>query len=66
MTAYCKDCGQNYPHARRALGYTTCLECGAAHAMREVRRRSKCLAPAFNKGNLTYVSSRKMAKWIGK
>ena len=66
MTAYCKDCGQNYPHARRALGYTTCLGCGQAHAMREVRRRSKCVAPAYNKGNLTYVSSRKMAKWIGK
>lgn len=66
MSAYCMDCGQGYPHARRVLGYVTCLECGAAHAMRESIRRTKCIAPAFNKGNLTYVSSRNQAKWIGK
>lgn len=36
MTCYCLTCGDTYPAARRALGYTTCLACGeeAATAMR--------------------------------
>ena len=28
----CRNCGDTYPEARAALGYTVCLDCGDLHA----------------------------------
>jgi hypothetical protein len=35
-------------------------------AQEEVNRRKKCVAPAYNKGAYTYVSTEEQAKWIGR
>lgn len=31
---YCMDCGEEYPAARKSLGYRTCLDCGQERAER--------------------------------
>ena len=66
MKPECIECGEHYNPKRKALGYHTCLECGANDAAREIVRKSKCMAPAYNKGADMYVSSVKMAKEVGK
>lgn len=66
MTVSCLECGAQYSAKRKALGYTTCLDCGAAEANKEMERRSKCVAPAFNKGAYQYVGSFEEAKWVGR
>lgn len=35
-------------------------------AQEEANRRKQCVAPAYNKGAYTYVSSEEQAKWIGR
>ena len=50
MIAVCVECWEEYNPKRRALGYKTCLECGAANARVEKARKAKCTAPAYNKG----------------
>lgn len=37
-----------------------------ALAQEEIARKAKCVAPAFNKGNYTYVASEEQAKWVGR
>jgi len=66
MTAMCLKCGDEYSAKRKALGYTTCLACGSVAAEKEAHRRSKCVAPAFNKGAYQYVGSREAARWVGR
>ena len=66
MTVSCLECGAQYSPKRKALGYTNCLDCGAAEANKEMKRRSKCVAPAFNKGAYQYVGSFEEAKWVGR
>jgi ribosomal protein L37AE/L43A len=64
--AYCIECDEEYSSKRRALGYYTCLDCGEAAATQEAVRKSKCIAPAFNKGAYMYVTSSSMARDVGK
>lgn len=64
--AVCVECWDEYPVARKSLGYNTCLECGEANARVEVQRRKKCMAPAYNKGAYQYVGSVAVAKSVGK
>lgn len=52
MTAFCCKCGDDYPEARRNLGYRTCLECGD-HVARTVRH----LAAPLNKSNYVVISN---------
>lgn len=66
MTAICCKCGEEYNPKRRLLGYNTCLDCGDVAAEKEAVRRSKCVAPAFNKGAYQYVGSKEAAKWVGR
>ena len=35
-------------------------------AQEEANRRKQCVAPAYNKGAYTYISSEEQAKWIGR
>jgi hypothetical protein len=37
-----------------------------AVAQEEIARKAKCVAPAFNKGNYTYIASEEQAKWVGR
>lgn len=37
-----------------------------AAAQEEIARKAKCVAPAFNKGNYTYIASEEQAKWVGR
>ncbi len=62
----CFECGEEFSPKRKALGYQTCLKCGDKHAKKETIRKSKCVAPAFNKGAYQYVGSISDAKHIGK
>ena len=43
-----------------------CIECGEEAAQREILRKSKCSAPAYNKGAYMYVTSSQMAKELGR
>lgn len=37
-----------------------------AAAQEEILRKSKCVAPAFNKGPYQYIATEEQAKWVGK
>ncbi len=37
-----------------------------ALAQEEIARKATCVAPAFNKGNYTYIASEEQAKWVGR
>lgn len=62
----CWDCGVEFNPKRLRLGYEYCLECGDGYAAKETIRKSKCVAPAFNKGAYQYVGSLEDAKLIGR
>jgi hypothetical protein len=64
--AKCIECGEEYNYKRLQLGYKTCLDCGSISAIREIVRKSKCIAPAFNKGSYTYIHSAQDAKDVGR
>ena len=62
----CVKCGENYSIKRKAIGYDTCLRCGSHEASRESYAKSRQVAPAFNKGAYQYITSKKIAKTIGR
>ena len=62
----CIECGDDFSIRRYKLGYLICLQCGDKHAKIESRRKSKCSAPAYNKGAYMYVSSKTMARDLGR
>ncbi len=64
--AECIECGDDYNPKRLALGYLTCLECGDKEAAKQTLRKSRCTAPAYNKGAYMYVTSSNMAKQVGR
>ena len=66
MIAVYVECWDEYPVARKDLGYKTCLDCGEANARVEIARKAKCTAPAFNKGAYQYVGSVKVARSVGR
>jgi|TARA_B100001248_G_C27396012_1_gene465602 ferredoxin-like protein FixX len=66
MVAICVECWDEYPVARKKLGYNTCLECGEANARVEIARKAKCTAPAYNKGAYQYVGTVQAAKGVGR
>ncbi len=66
MKPECIECGEEYNPKRESLGYKTCLDCGGDQAQREILRKSRCVAPAYNKGAYMYVSSSAMARDLGR
>jgi ribosomal protein L37AE/L43A len=66
MKPECIECGDPFNPRRLALGYYTCLECGAQAASHETKMKARRTAPAYNKGAYMYITSRKMTKEIGK
>lgn len=63
---YCNSCGSNFPVKRKKLGYNTCIDCGDKEARKEALRKSKCVAPLFNKGAYQFISNIKEAKHLGR
>jgi len=63
---YCSACGVEYNTKRAQLGYETCLECGEARAFKVAEFRSKCSAPAFNKGAYQPMMTLDDARWAGR
>ena len=63
--AICIECDEEYSDRRKALGYRTCLDCGQ-DAEKEILRKARCTAPAYNKGGYMYISSVNMAKDVGR
>ena len=64
--ATCISCGSDYPEKRKLLGYDICIVCGDEFAQKEAIRKSKCVAPLFNKGAYQYIGNVKEAKSIGR
>lgn len=62
----CKMCNITYSVKRLNLGYLTCIECGDKIAVKESIRKSKCVAPLFNKGAYQYIGNIKEVKHIGR
>ena len=50
--ALCIKCGDDYPTARRDLGYTTCLPCGDYAA-----RQRKWVTAPINKSNYMLITN---------
>ncbi len=66
MDAKCIKCDTKFNPKRKALGYLTCLKCGDKEATNQTLRKSRCTAPAYNKGAYMYVTSNSMAKEVGR
>ena len=64
--AICIECYSEYPEKRKNYGYKTCIVCGDKEAQKESIRKSKCVAPLFNKGAYQYIGNIKEAKYIGR
>ena len=62
----CKVCSEEFSPKRFALGYRTCLTCGAKEAAQQTARKARCTAPAYNKGAYMYVTNRTMARDLGR
>lgn len=54
------------PKLAEPLKYEGELAVREAAAQEEIARKAKCVAPAFNKGNYTYIASEDQAKWVGR
>ncbi len=62
----CKMCGEEYSIKRAKLGYHLCLECGDSRANRIASFRSRCSAPAYNKGAYQPIMHTDDARWAGR
>ena len=66
MKPLCIDCLTEFNPKRLELGYRTCLDCGSTRALKEMKRKAKCTAPAFSKGAYQYVGTKQAALGVGK
>ena len=64
--AICKTCFIEFPDKRKLLGYTNCISCGDKKASEEIKRKSKCTAPLFNKGAYQYIGNISEVKNLGR
>ena len=62
----CNLCGEEHNKKRFDLGYLSCLDCGQRHAQKEKDYKSRCTAPAYNKGAYQYITSASCVKGIFK
>ena len=66
MEPICVDCSTPFNPKRLELGYRTCLDCGSTRAIKEMKRKAKCTAPAYNKGAYQYVGTVQAARGVGR
>lgn len=64
--AICKECCEEFSDERKALGYTTCLECGESSAQAEAHRRTSQVACLYNKGPYQYITSKEQTLDFGR
>lgn len=57
MPAFCCKCGDDFPSARAALGYRTCLSCG----QEEAKLTKFTVIPAYSKGAYQVISKHDIA-----
>lgn len=62
----CKNCEEEFSDKRASLGYEICLKCGEEEATQEKIKKSKRIAPAYNKGAYQYITSPDVVKGIYK
>ena len=53
----CVECGGYIAHARYALGYKICKECGEAKAMQEKKQKASMVQIPYSKGAYQYIHS---------
>lgn len=51
----CVECGGYIAHARYALGYKICKECGEAKAMQEKKQKASMVQIPYSKGAYQYI-----------
>ena len=66
MKPNCIDCSIEFNPKRLDLGFRTCIDCGSTRALKEMNRKAKCTAPAYNKGAYQYVGTKQAAMGVGK
>lgn len=52
----CRECDNNIPKGRAALGYDKCLICGEEEAQQLVQKRRKQVGITYNKGGYQYIT----------
>lgn len=57
---------QNEPVLDKPIRYEDEMAAREAAAQEEIKRKSQCVAPAFNKGPYTYIATEEQAKWVGR
>jgi len=62
----CVKCGGEVSEKRFEVGYNTCLKCGEAIAQLEIKRKSRQVAVAYNKGPYTYITPGFDPKAVGR
>lgn len=66
MNTECIKCGNQYSPKRAQLGYRTCLTCGEQYSKIEMRRKSMCTAPLYNKSAYQYITPGNDLKSMGR
>lgn len=62
----CIICEESFSGKRAELGYKICLDCGEILAKKEKQYKSKCTAPAYNKGAYMYVTPNSDPRSLGR
>lgn len=53
--ATCWCCGEDFPDARKVLGYSLCLVCNADNAKAESKQKSSMVQIPYSKGAYQYI-----------
>ena len=62
---WCKCEMEEISSGRLALGYTTCLTCGAIEAQKESEHKSRRVAIAYDKGGYQYITDETKLEDLG-
>jgi hypothetical protein len=61
--AVCWCCGEEFPNARKVLGYNLCLVCNVDYAKAESEMKFSMVIPS-NKSTPTYISNPELLKQL--
>ncbi len=62
----CIKCCCSFPDKRKELGFNLYIDCWEKYVTLEKIRKSKCIAPLFNKGAYQYIGSIQDARNAGR
>lgn len=63
---FCSVCEDEVNPKRAALGYTTCLNCGAREALTGIREKAQRTGIAYNKGGYQFITPGEDPKTLGR